>query len=236
MASFSPSLWGVVVLGGALLVSACSSTVTSNGAPGGSSAGGGDTGANNTGANNTGANNTGASSTGASGGSVPVDCVTAQNFDPCSSPGSYCSYYDASTNEYCDAYCDETSHWQKSCYTEPTYCYNPTLCPNVMPTNGGGCPTTTDCEYYDCEYYDACGGGGYGVASCQGGVWYTYEDCYCFQPPELCPSLPPQDLTPCTVTQQCQTYDCEWYGSCGMNTYHYAYCDGGVWFSNGDCL
>src|SRR5262245_55022623 len=79
---------GVVVLGGALLLSACSSTVTSNTGPGGTSSGGGDTGANHSGANSTGANNTGGSSTGASGGSVPVDCVTAQNFDPCSSPGS----------------------------------------------------------------------------------------------------------------------------------------------------
>lgn len=243
MASFARHLGGyhvgVVLLGSALWLSACSSNVTAvTGSGGSGGSGANNTGANNTGANNTGANNTGANNTGANntGGSVPVDCVTAQNLDPCTSPGSYCSYYDAATNEYCDAYCDESYHWQKYCYTEPTYCYNPTLCPNVMPTNGAACQTTTECEYYDCEYFGTCGGSGYGVASCQGGIWYTYEDCYCFQPPDLCPTMPPQDLSPCSTTQQCQTYDCEWYDACGMNTYHYAYCDGGVWFSSGNCL
>ena len=219
---------GVLLIASALGASACGSSVTVIDGEGGNA----NTGGNNTGAGNTGGNNTGAGNT---GGSVPVDCVSANNLDPCSSPGSYCSYYDASTNEYCDGYCDEGYHWQKYCYVEPTYCYNPSLCPATMPNDGGFCVTTPQCEVYDCEYAGVCGGSGYGMASCYQGTWQTFSDCYCYQPPNLCPSSPPQSGSPCATTQQCQTYECEWYANCGNNTYDYAYCELGVWYAGGDC-
>jgi hypothetical protein len=104
-----------------------------------------------------------------------------------------------------------------------------------MPNNGSFCTTSPECESYDCEYSGVCGRSGYGSASCYEGTWYTYSDCYCFQPPNLCPASPPQDGSACTTTQQCQSYDCEWYNSCGNNTFHYAYCEYGTWYSGGDC-
>ncbi len=222
----------------AVAVSACGTEVIIMGGSGANGSGAANAGGNNTGGNNTGGNNTGGINTGGNntGGNInPIDCLNAENFDPCASPGSYCSYYDAGTNEYCDAWCDDSYRWQKNCYVQPTYCYNPSLCPSVLPTNGAACPTTDECEYYDCDFPGVCGGSGYGYGSCQDGVWYTYKDCYCYQPPELCPASPPQHGSACTTTAQCDNYDCEWINQCGSNTYHYGYCSNGVWYSDGDC-
>jgi hypothetical protein len=246
MSYLARRLWGlragIIAVGSAFLASACSSTVTTEG-PGGAGGGGNSNSTGNTtqvggnGGTSSGGTTPTASGGSSTGGSVPVDCVTAENFDPCASPGSYCSYYDASTNEYCDAYCDETYHWQKYCYVEPTYCYNPpSLCPSTLPTTGSACQTTPECEYYECEIFGACGGSGYGFATCDSGIWYTYESCHCFQPQNLCPTSPPQNGAFCTVTEQCQTYECEWYDSCGQNTYHYGFCDGFIWQTAGDCM
>ena len=110
--------------------------------------------------------------------SCPIDDA---NFgDPCANVGDWCSTYNAATNEYCDAWCESPGYWYKDCYTEPTWCFNPTnLCPSTLPEDFTSCPNTTQCEAYECEMTEQCdeGGTAWAYASCYDGFWSTYSEC-----------------------------------------------------------
>lgn len=174
----------------------------------------------------------GAGSTTATGGGDPItDCISAVSGDPCGSPGSYCNYYDASTGETCDSFCDESFRWQKDCYVEPSYCYQPDACRQQTPTDGAACAAAPGCDIYDCEYVGACGGNGFVYATCDQGRWFVFDDCYCSEPESLCPAQPPVDGTACVSTTQCREYDC--FYDCGDGRTRQTYCDGGRWYDSG---
>ena len=210
-----------------------SSSVGGGSSSGGSSAGGGNSvGGGGSGGSGGGSGGSGGGS-GGSGGSA-IDCVTAESGDPCTSPGSYCSYFDSGSGEQCDSWCSEFYKWDKNCYEQPTYCSDPKLCPGSIPQNGSKCSPTPNCDYYDCQYAGVCGGAGTAYASCGDGYWSVSKDCYCYEPPDLCPATPPENGSPCKATAQCEHYEC-YYTPCGPGSYAWGYCNGGVWQTQTSC-
>ncbi len=111
-----------------------------------------------------------------------VTCSLAEKGDPCGTPGDWCTTYDVTSDEFCEAWCENDGTWFKECYSDDwqddDYCYQPPdLCPAQFPVMGSACGTTSECQYYDCEYTNLCGGDGWGIAFCEYGTWWV--DSYC---------------------------------------------------------
>jgi len=128
------------------------------------------------------------------GGAAPVDCIHAEDLDPCVNYKESCSYVDPMTTKYCintcKAYCpiegawagyndtdcdeywppqDPELRWSKQCHCcqEP-----PGLCPTELPEAGSECPVTPECECYECTV--TCPNGKRADAACHG-WWSTAE-------------------------------------------------------------